>query len=53
VLDRLHQPVQHTTLGAAARQPRRAFPRRETSGHLHGTNAIPPVASALAAAASH
>ena len=26
-LDRLHQPVQHTTLGTAARQPRRTLPR--------------------------
>ena len=40
-LDRLHQPVQHITLGTAARQPRRTLPRRETSGHLHNTNAIP------------
>ena len=37
----VQQPVKHLTLSTAIRQFRLANLRGETTGHLHGTNAIP------------
>jgi hypothetical protein len=37
----VQEPVKHAALGTAVRQFGRAIPRRETCGHLYGTNAIP------------
>jgi hypothetical protein len=37
----VQKPIKHVTLSTAIRQFRLANLRGETTGHLHGTNAIP------------